>query len=157
MKMDRWKSIALTLIIVSVLIYLFSPNFLRLTKAYRQIQVLEDEIRTLQVQNQKIQDEIYSLKYDPIYIEKVAREDLGMSKPKEVIYKFEESQDNKDSNKGAIPNYDRCLLGSIKGFLVFLISLLTPAKRALTISKAISSGTPSGQTDLILISQGSLT
>lgn len=104
MKMDRWKSIALTLIIVSVLIYLFSPNFLRLTKAYRQIQVLQDEIRTLQVQNQKIQDEIYSLKYDPIYIEKVAREDLGMSKPKEVIYKFEESQDNKDSNKGAIPN-----------------------------------------------------
>lgn len=92
MKIDHWKSIALTLIIVSVLVYLFSPNFLRLTKVYRQIQVLEDEIRTLQVQNQKFQDEIYALKYDPIYIEKVARDELGMSRPKEVIYKFEEDE-----------------------------------------------------------------
>lgn len=72
--------------------YIFSPNFLRLTKAYRQVQTLEDEIRRLQAQNQVYQDEIYALKTDPIYIEKVARDELGMSKPKEIIYKFEEDE-----------------------------------------------------------------
>lgn len=90
MKLERWKTIVLILIAFSLLIYIFSPNFLRLTKVYRQIHALEDKIQNLQVQNQKYQAEIYALKTDPIYIEKVAREELGMSKPKEIIYKFEE-------------------------------------------------------------------
>lgn len=90
MKLDRWKNLVLSIIIISILIYLFSPNFIRLSKVYLQIRVLEEEIETLQLQNIKYQEEIYSLKNDPIYIEKVAREELGMSKPKEIIYKFDE-------------------------------------------------------------------
>lgn len=92
MKFDRWKVIVLTLIVFSLIIYLFSPNFLRLARVYRQIQVLEDEIEQLQAQNQGYQEEIFHLKNDPVYIEKVAREELGMSKPKEIIYKFDEEK-----------------------------------------------------------------
>ena len=96
MKLDRWKTAILAVIALSLLIYVFSPNFLRLTRVYRQLQILEDEIEKLQVQNQEFQDEIYSLKNDPIYIEKVAREELGMSKPKEIIYKFDREKEEKE-------------------------------------------------------------
>jgi cell division protein FtsB len=96
MKLDRWKTAILAVIALSLLIYVFSPNFLRLTRVYRQLQILEDEIEKLQVQNQEFQDEIYSLKNDPIYIEKVAREELGMSKPKEIIYKFDGEKEEEE-------------------------------------------------------------
>lgn len=97
MKLDRWKTVILVLITCSLLIYVFSPNFLRLTKVYRQLHVLEDEIEKLQAQNQRFQEEIYSLKNDPTYIEKVAREELGMSRPKEIIYKFDEEKEEESN------------------------------------------------------------
>ncbi len=90
MKKDGWKNIVFGAVIFALLIYVFSPNFLRLTRVYQQIQVLEDEIESLQTQNQNLQEEIGRLKSDPLYIEKVAREELGMAKPKEIIYKFED-------------------------------------------------------------------
>jgi len=98
MKLDRWKTVVLTVITASLLIYIFSPNFLRLAKVYQQIRVLEDEIQRLQLQNQEYQESIYSLKNDPAYAEKVAREELGMSKAEEIIYKFEEESPEKESN-----------------------------------------------------------
>lgn len=89
MKLEPWKKGLLFAGVLSLLIYIFSPNFLRLAKVYKQLQTLSDEIAKLQSQHRKLQDEIYSLKNDPVYVEKVAREELGMTKSKEIIYKFE--------------------------------------------------------------------
>lgn len=99
MKKDGWKNIVFGIVIFSLLIYLFSPNFVRLTKAYRQIQVLEDEIERLQSQNQSLQDDVSRLKSDPLYVEKIAREELGMARPKEIIYKFEDEGKTKETTK----------------------------------------------------------
>jgi cell division protein FtsB len=96
MKLDRWKTVVLTVIAASLLVYIFSPNFLRLARVYHQIRILEDEIQRLQLQNQEYQESIYSLKNDPAYAEKVAREELGMSKAEEIIYKFEEEPEKKE-------------------------------------------------------------
>ena len=91
MKLDRWKTVVLALIGVSLLIYIFSPNFIRLTRVYQQLHILEEEISRLQAQNESVQSEIYALQHDPHYIEKVARDELWMSKPDEIIYKFDET------------------------------------------------------------------
>ncbi|HDG97291.1 MAG: hypothetical protein DRG71_00540 [Deltaproteobacteria bacterium] len=47
-----------------------------------------DRIRALKKENKELLDEIRRLKRDPNYVEKVARQELGLIKDNEVIYRF---------------------------------------------------------------------
>lgn len=73
-----------------ILAYFFWPNFVNLQKLLHQSKILRDDIHRLEQENMKLQEDIYNLKHDPFYLEKVAREELGMSREDEVIYKFEQ-------------------------------------------------------------------
>lgn len=46
---------------------------------------MQNKVNALEEQNKKLTEEIYLLKNDPDYIERIAREELGMIKPGEVI------------------------------------------------------------------------
>ncbi|HLA50382.1 MAG TPA: septum formation initiator family protein [Thermodesulfovibrionia bacterium] len=67
-------------------------------KSYRlnkKIEALKNNISKLKKENKKLNNEVYALKNDPSYIEKIAREDLGLVKQDEVVFEFVE-KDNKN-------------------------------------------------------------
>ena len=51
---------------------------------------IEKRIENLEAQNKVYRDEIKALKQDERYIEKILREELGMIKDKEKIFRFKE-------------------------------------------------------------------
>ena len=51
---------------------------------------LELRLTELQAENEKLRSEIERLKTDPAYLEKVAREELGMVREDEIVFQFRE-------------------------------------------------------------------
>lgn len=49
---------------------------------------MQEECKRLRKENERLRREIKALRTDPEAIEKVARRELGMIKPDEVLYKF---------------------------------------------------------------------
>jgi cell division protein FtsB len=56
-------------------------------------------MQKLDQENQELADQVTSLKTDPRAIEKIAREDMGLAKPGELIFKLPATQD--DATKSA--------------------------------------------------------
>ncbi|MBN2655097.1 MAG: septum formation initiator family protein [Nitrospirae bacterium] len=50
---------------------------------------LETEIKTIKSENEAMKHQVTSLKQDPYYIEKYAREEYGLAKPDEYIFQFQ--------------------------------------------------------------------
>jgi cell division protein FtsB len=82
--------IALVLTLASVAIYAFAKELSEFNALYRENQRIKDKTGELKNANDDLQKKIESLKNDKLYIEKVAREQLGMIKQGEKVYKFEE-------------------------------------------------------------------
>ncbi len=55
-------------------------------------QNLDTEIASLEKQNKDLKKQVNSLKHDPFYIEKSAREEFGLAKKNELIFQFEDSR-----------------------------------------------------------------
>jgi cell division protein FtsB len=51
-------------------------------------QRLESDIARIQKENKNMSEQVNSLKKDPYYIEKYAREEYGLAKPDEFIFQF---------------------------------------------------------------------
>ncbi len=60
--------------------------------AYRRLSLAETQMRqevfTLKQKNHQLVSEIYRLKHDPDYMERVIRRELNMGKPDELVFKF---------------------------------------------------------------------
>ncbi|MEW6214351.1 MAG: septum formation initiator family protein [Nitrospirota bacterium] len=50
---------------------------------------LEKQIKEIKKENEQLRSQIKSLKEDPFYTEKHAREEFGMSKPDEYIFQYD--------------------------------------------------------------------
>ena len=88
---NKLKKILITVIIalsIVLAIYAFTPCIIEQRKLNKQITELGKEIRKVRESNKKLAKEIYALKNDSLYIEKLARKELGLIKPGEVIYKL---------------------------------------------------------------------
>lgn len=96
-KKSRWIIIACVLGVV-FLIYFFLPTYLNLRKHKQHNEALDKMLVALEKENSNLKAEIYKLKNDPLYIEKIAREELGMMRPGEVIYRIV-PQDNEKQGK----------------------------------------------------------
>jgi cell division protein FtsB len=53
-----------------------------------QLEVLRDKNRRIRWKNRALRKEIRAFHSDPQYVEKVARDELGMVGPDEIIYQF---------------------------------------------------------------------
>ena len=51
---------------------------------------LEEDIAFLQEENEQLMYQIEAMKTDPFWLEKLAREELNMGLPGEIVYKFPE-------------------------------------------------------------------
>jgi cell division protein FtsB len=55
----------------------------------KQSAEIQKEIKQLDQENQKLQNRVQSLKTDPAAIERIAREDMGLARPGEYIFKIQ--------------------------------------------------------------------
>lgn len=87
------RGIFKSLIIGVILVMIYYPGYRKLKEAkYRQIQ-LEKRIAELRKENEELQKRLERLQNDMVYIEKLAREDLGIVGEGEIIYEFVPSEE----------------------------------------------------------------
>ncbi len=86
---------ALWTIALIVALYLLVPMFLgetgmvqyfRMRQTYHR---LDQEVAELDRHNDELGDEVRAMRSDPLTIERVARERLGLVRPGEMVYQFE--------------------------------------------------------------------
>ena len=74
-------------IFLVLLTVVFLPGYSRLKKLRRENNELQKRIKLLEEHNDVLKEEISSFQQDPEYIEKKAREKLGVIKKGEIIYR----------------------------------------------------------------------
>jgi cell division protein FtsL len=80
----------------------FGPHgFIAMRRTQHEITQLTAQIHQLDEQNQSLSDEVNSLKTDPRLIERIAREDMGLAKPNEFIFKMPAPPDDSSQNAPA--------------------------------------------------------
>lgn len=88
----RWK-IGLVLLAIAAVIYLFvggDEGLLAIRRQSRHLEDLQARIARLEAENDSLRQVLQMLESDLEYIEKVAREEYGMIKPGERVYRLRE-------------------------------------------------------------------
>jgi cell division protein FtsB len=65
-----------------------SHGFLAMRRTQKEIQTLHNDIAGLNQENAKLAGQVKSLKSDPKAIERIAREEMGLARPGEIIFKL---------------------------------------------------------------------
>jgi cell division protein FtsB len=92
-----WKN---TLIVAGALLLLYFLvtrvlGEMGAVKYYRmkaQYTALTEEIAKLKHDNVRLRKDVYSLKNDPAYLERIARDKLGLARPGEIVYYYGEAE-----------------------------------------------------------------
>ena len=77
---------AIILLLIFYVVFLFSDKYARTLQLKEDIKRLESEIEELKMKNNNLSEEVESLKSDES-VEKIAREELGLTKPDEILIK----------------------------------------------------------------------
>ena len=87
---DKVKKLLSALIMLSLAYYFLAGNrgLIRLVQMKTEKHRLVKEVARLEEENGRFIEEIRSLKYDLRSIERIAREDLGLVKKGEVVFRF---------------------------------------------------------------------
>ncbi|MEW6381003.1 MAG: septum formation initiator family protein [bacterium] len=93
-----WRYI---LLILAVGLLVFSAlegrySLMRIYRFRKQRDQIKRDILQLSEENQALRKEIETLRSDPEYIARIAREDLGLAKPGEIIYRYHQLQTHKE-------------------------------------------------------------
>jgi len=89
----RWWKIALVLVVLAGWAYLLvagEGGVLQLRETRRELADLEARVARLSAENDSLSKVLWRLENDSAYLEKVAREDFGMIKPGERLYRVRE-------------------------------------------------------------------
>jgi cell division protein FtsB len=62
---------------------------------------LEEKTFLLQKENDALHERLSRIRHDDLYLEKIAREELGLVRPGEVVYRFA-SPDSKNNRSGGV-------------------------------------------------------
>jgi cell division protein FtsB len=63
-------------------------GFLAMRRAQKEVEQLQQEIQELNEENARLAEQVKALKTDPRIIERIARDELGLAKPGELIFKL---------------------------------------------------------------------
>jgi len=77
---------AIILLLILYIVFLFSDKYARTLQLREDIKRLESEIEDLKMKNNNLSEEVESLNSDKS-VEKIAREELGLTKPDEILIK----------------------------------------------------------------------
>lgn len=80
----------LGLLVLAIFVHdLFGEHgFLAMRRAQKEAQLLQQEIQQLNEDNARLAAEVQALKTDPKLIERIAREEMGLARPGERIFKL---------------------------------------------------------------------
>ena len=81
------KKLIYILIGIAIVVAIYFPGFSKLQELREENRNLEKRIEVLTKTNLELEKEKNRLENDPSYIEKIAREKLGMAKKDEIILK----------------------------------------------------------------------
>ncbi len=86
----KWGSSVFVLALLALAIHdvFGSHGLLAMLRARTELQKIRVEIAQLNEQNQKLGEEIKALRSDPKLIERIARDEMGLSRPGEMIFKL---------------------------------------------------------------------
>jgi len=86
-----WAFAALIVLIGAVLLT-GDQGLVQLYESHQQLQRKNEELRKARLMIDSLQTEVYRLEHDTQYMERIAREKLGMAKKNEKIIKFIEEK-----------------------------------------------------------------
>ncbi|MBN2189970.1 MAG: septum formation initiator family protein [Candidatus Aureabacteria bacterium] len=89
----RLRSILISIVfivIVLLAVILLVPKWIGRGSLIKQEKGLEEAVEALEDKNLKLKQEKDALENDPVYLEKIARDELGLKRADEIIYKFED-------------------------------------------------------------------
>lgn len=87
-----WKGLFYVFIIALIVVlglYLLLPGFIRFQQLQYEKAQLEDDLNKKENTHSDLERFLHSLQHNPSAAEKVARDEMGMSKDNEIIYKFD--------------------------------------------------------------------
>lgn len=86
----RWKLLLLAagLVVAAYLLLAGDDGLLRLWERQRELAEIESTVARLEVENDSLRQVLWRLENDLDYVEKVAREEYGMSKKGERVYRL---------------------------------------------------------------------
>jgi cell division protein FtsB len=108
-KRAQWRRLGLRygLGVLSLFVFmngLFGQNgYLAMRRARADAEKLRQEIHQLNEENQNLSGEVRALKTDPAAVEKVAREDMGLARPGELVFRLPETPQNPQELPSAPP------------------------------------------------------
>lgn len=89
MKKTAVRSILIVVLALGV-VYLFAREISEVRFLREENQKIEKKIEQLEIGNRELEVKIKTIKNDKRYIEKIAREELGMIKEGDKVYRFAE-------------------------------------------------------------------
>jgi cell division protein FtsB len=99
-KTTLYRNGAYVLILICVVLIvheIFGQNgYLALRRQRRELEALHQQIDQLRQQNEKLEQQIKALKSDPQAIERLAREQMHLARPGELIYTLPKKNPKKD-------------------------------------------------------------
>ena len=88
MPAKRRRFIVGVFVVIAIVIGIFAPGLFKLRRLLIKKNNLAKQIKALQASELYLQAEKNRLENDPIYIEKVSRQRLGLTNPGEIVYKI---------------------------------------------------------------------
>ena len=88
--LQRWGGTIFVLLLMALVAHvLFGEHgFLAMRRAQKEVEKLRQEIAQLNADNKQLSEEIQALKTDPQLIERIARQEMNLAKPGELIFKL---------------------------------------------------------------------
>lgn len=80
--------IAIALFVLFLLLAIFLPGYSKLQGLKNKNENLTERIEELRIKNTQLAEEVEKLKNDPLYVEGIARKEMGLSKKGELVYKL---------------------------------------------------------------------
>ena len=74
-------------------------GFIAMRRTQKEIDRVREQIGKLNNENKSLSNQVNSLKTDPKAIERIAREEMGLARPGEIIYKLPDSTKPGDTQK----------------------------------------------------------
>jgi len=86
----RRASFLLALALLALLVHdVFGDHgLLAMRRTQKEVEKLREEIQQLDRENARLAEEVKALKNDPRIIERIAREEMGLARPGELVFKL---------------------------------------------------------------------
>jgi len=99
LRRNAWRILGLALFTLLVHDVFGAHGFIAMRRTQHEIEQMRQQIGKLDGENKSMTEQVSSLKTDPKAIERIAREEMGLARPGEMIYKLPDSSKPGDSPK----------------------------------------------------------